>query len=193
MENIKTDELIRITVKRLFAKFGYDGVSMRILSKESGIGLSSIYHFFKDKDVLLKEVYLATNKLLGEARKKLPQQPSAEKMLSQLIRFQFEHIEDIVYVLKYYLHFRHDFASLPTKTLPAKSVLHIEEVVKKGIETGEFSLNESEIASKSKVIAHTINGYLLEYFPDVPNKDELSEIVDEIVNFSKAGLSQNTI
>jgi AcrR family transcriptional regulator len=188
MSHIQTDELIRATAKRLFAMFGYEGVSMRILARESGVGLSSIYHFFKDKDILLKDVYLATNRHLGQRRLALPPQPSAERMLSQLINFQFDHIEDVVYVLKYYLHFRQDFAALPTKTLPPKSVLHVEEVIRLGRKTGEFEVADIEIAAKAKVVAHTINGYLLEYYPDMPQGAERQEIVDDIVAFTMRGL-----
>ena len=109
-------------------------------------------------------------------------------MLEQLIDFQFDHSEDIVYVLKYYLSFRANFTALPTKTLPAKSVTHVEEVLHKGIKTGEFRIAENDTA-KAKVIAHTINGYLLEYYPDVPRGKERQEIIDDIVSFSMAGLS----
>ncbi len=184
-----TDQLIRRTAKRLFAKYGYDGVSMRILAKESGVGLSSIYHFFEDKDDLLKSIYEDTNRTLGLERSRLPVQPTAKRMLAQLIDFQFMHIEDIVYVLKYYLHFRQDFAAMPTKTLPAKSVLHVEEVLIKGIETGEFNISVENIAAKARVISHTINGYLLEYFPDVQSDKEQQEIVKDIVEFSVAGIN----
>lgn len=189
MKQMPTDELIRLTAKRLFAKYGYDGVSMRILAKESGVGLSSIYHFFKDKDILLKEIYDETNRTLGHERSMLPPQPTAQAMLAQLIHFQFDHIEDVVYVLKYYLSFRHEFAAMPTKTLPAKSVLHIEEVMHKGIGTGEFTVADKDITAKAKVIGHTINGYLLEYYPDIPKGRERQEIVDDIVSFSMAGLA----
>lgn len=189
MAHSNTDELIRDTAKQLFATYGYDGVSMRTLAQESGVGLSSIYHFFKDKDVLLKEVYLDTNRQLGMSREALPARQTAEHMLAQLIDFQFKHIEDVVYVLKYYLHFRHDFALLPTKTLPAKSVLHVEEVLRKGIETGEFTIEERDIAAKAKVVAHTINGYLLEYYPDAPDGEERREMIDDIVSFSVRGLA----
>ena len=189
MAQSQTDTLIRLTAKQLFAKNGYDGVSMRILSKESGVGLSSIYHFFKDKDILLKEVYLQTNRQLGEARAQLPSLPSAEEMLTQLIEFQIDHMEDVVYVLKYYMHFRQDFAALPTKTLPAKSVLHVEEVIHKGIETGEFNVDTKDVQAKAKVVAHTINGYLLEYYPDMPRDEERREMVNDIVSFTMAGLS----
>ena len=189
MEQVKTDEIIRVTAKHLFAKYGYDGVSMRILAKESGVGLSSIYHFFKDKDILLKAIYEETNRSLGEERRRLPAKPTAKELLNQLIRFQFDHIEDVVYVLKYYLTFRQDFASLPTKTLPAKSVLHVEEVLQKGIDTGEFTIADDNIAAKAKVVAHTINCYLLEYYPDAPQGKERQDIVDDIVAFSMAGLA----
>lgn len=189
MTRSHTDELIRTTAKQLFAKYGYDGVSMRILAQESGVGLSSIYHFFKDKDMLLKDIYQDTNRQLGIERNALPKQPTAEQMLAQLIKFQFQHIEDVIYVLKYYLHFRQDFAALPTKTLPAKSTLHVEEVLRKGIATGEFALTEKNVAGKAKVIGHTINGYLLEYYPDVPRAKERQEIIDDIVSFSMRSLA----
>jgi AcrR family transcriptional regulator len=189
MAQSDTESLIRRTAKHLFAKYGYDGISMRTLAKESGVGLSSIYHFFKDKDVLLKSIYLETNKQLGLDRTKLPAKPTAKQMLEQLVDFQFDHIEDVVYVLKYYLHFRDEFASLPTKTLPAKSVLHIEEVVRKGITTGEFNVRSKEIVAKAKVVAHTINGYLLEYYPAIPRGKERQEMTEDIVSFSVAGLS----
>lgn len=191
MKQNSTEELIRMTAKRLFAKYGYDGISMRILAKESGVGLSSIYHFFKDKDILLKTIYEETNRTLGLERAKLPPTTTAKAMLEQLIHFQFDHIEDVVYVLKYYLSFREDFAALPTKTLPAKSVLHVEEVLRKGMETGEFDVAASEAGAKAKVIAHTINGYLLEYYPEVPHGRERHQIVDDIVSFSMAGLAKS--
>jgi AcrR family transcriptional regulator len=187
-----TEQLIRMTAKQLFARSGYDGVSMRILSKESGVGLSSIYHFFKDKDVLLRDIYAETNKKLGIERSNLPEQPTAEKMLAQLIKFQFSHSEDIVYVLKYYLHFRHEFAALPTRTLPVQSVRHVEEVIVKGNETGEFQVETNDLTSKAKVIAHTINGYLLEYYPDSPDSSELEGIVNDIVAFSRSGLTPSS-
>jgi AcrR family transcriptional regulator len=189
MANNQTEALIRMTAKRLFARYGYDGVSMRILSQESGVGLSSIYHFFKDKDVLLADIYDQTSRELGGKRKAQPPQPTADRMLDQLIRFQFHNIEDIVYVLKYYLHFRHLFAALPSKTLPAKSVSHIEEVIRKGNATGEYHVCEDDIPAKAKVIAHAVNGYLLEYYPDVPDSKELKAVADDIVSFSAAGLA----
>ncbi|HSE61419.1 MAG TPA: hypothetical protein VLA88_03955, partial [Candidatus Saccharimonadales bacterium] len=65
----------------------------------------------------------------------------------------------------------------------------VEEVVRMGIESGEFKVDDKDIAAKAKVVAHTINGYLLEYYPDIPRGKERREIVNDIVSFTMAGLA----
>lgn len=180
---INTKPTILRTAKRLFAVNGYEGFSMRTLAKESGVGLSSIYHFFNDKDEILKSIFNKTNSDLGIARAKLPKTDSAKAMLLERIKFQFEHIEDVVFVLKYYLHFRPDFVKLNTGYLPDKGYTHIEEVLKQGVIKGEFCISASEISKESKVIAHAINGFLLEYYPHPPKKSELENITKSIHSF----------
>ena len=184
--------IIKIS-KRLFAINGYEGFSMRVLAKESGIGLSSIYHFFNDKDEILKEIFHSTNKELGSARSKLPKSISAEIMLMDRIKYQFLHIESVVFVLKYYLHFRPDFFKIDSGYLPTKAYLHIEEVLKVGVDTGEFSINASDIDIEAKIIAHAINGFLLEYYPNQPKKDELKEITDYIHKFLMRSLTNKEV
>lgn len=175
--------------KRLFATNGYEGFSMRTLVSESGIGLSSIYHFFTDKDEILKEIFDTTNTELGIARSKLPVTVTADAMLLNIIKFQFEHIEDVVFVLKYYLHFRPNFLKLDSGYLPQKGYLHIEEVLEAGVRSQEFSIHEPDIAKEAKVIAHAINGFLLEYYPKPPKKDELESVVDSIHAFLMRSLT----
>jgi AcrR family transcriptional regulator len=191
MTQSQTNEVIRSTAKRLFAQRGYDGVSIRTLSKESAVGVSSIYHFFTDKDVLLKAIYEDTNRRLGLARRDLKRRASAERMLAERIQFQFEHIEDIVFVLKYYLHYRQNFAGLPTKTLPPKSALHIEEVLHQGLSSGEFKLNADELMQCAKMITHMINGFLLEYYPYTPQGAERKRLVRDMTDFSMRALRLN--
>jgi AcrR family transcriptional regulator len=184
-----TKQHILKVAKRLYAVNGYEGFSMRILAKESGVGLSSIYHFFKDKDELLEDIYNATNRQLGDAREKLPKSESAEEMLLGRIKFQFEFIEDVVYVLKYYIHFRPSFLKLDTGYFPAKGYLHIEEVLEYGVYNGEFTIHASEIDKEAKVITHAINGFLLEYYPNPPEEAELEEVTSSIHNFLMRSLT----
>jgi AcrR family transcriptional regulator len=163
------------------------------LAKYSGIGISSIYHFFSNKDDLLLEIFGNTNKHLGIERAKLPQCSSASEMLYQRVHFQFDNIEDVVFVLKYYLHFRSKFLKLEQGYLPAKGYLHIEEVLRYGIENNEFTIHPEDIYKESKVIAHAINGFLLEYYPETPTPDELHEVIGSIHVFLMRSLTSQGV
>jgi AcrR family transcriptional regulator len=167
----------------LFALNGYEGFSMRTLADECGVGLSSLYHFFSDKDAILKAIFDRITKRLGKERALLRDDLSATEMLKDRVRFQFEHIEEVVFVLKYYLHFRNDYEKGEFGYLPPKAHLHIDEVVAKGVASGEFSISPDETNEESKVVAHAINGFLLEYYPKVPTANELEEIITSIHRF----------
>lgn len=189
----QTRNTITEIAKQLFAVHGYEGFSMRTLAKESGVGLSSIYHFFQDKDEILKEIFKKTNRELGVDRAQLPTSDSAGEMLLGRIQFQFEHIEDVIFVLKYYLHFRPDFLKLNSGYIPSKGYLHIEEVLEVGVKNGEFSIPASEIPKESKVIAHAINGFLLEYYPNPPEDEELAEVTGSIHLFLMRSLTSKEV
>jgi AcrR family transcriptional regulator len=178
-----TKHTIDIASKRLFTLSGYEGFTMRTLSKQSGVSLSSMYHFYKDKDDLLHSLYHQANKSLGDERAKLATPKTASEMLLQRITFQFEHAEDIVFVLKYYLHFRSTFPKRTDGYLPPKAALHVEEVLARGVETGEYKLDDAEIASEAKMVAHTINGFLLEYYPEQLEDTELGVLCADIHDF----------
>ena len=178
-----TYNTITKTAKEIFARSGYDGLSMRTLAEESGVGLSSIYHFFADKDVLLKKIFDETNTQLGAQRAKLPKRKTASYLLRDRIKFQFEHIEDVVFVLKYFLHFREQFNHQDRGYVPAKAYLHIEEVLLLGLQTGEFTLGLNDIASEAKIVTHAINGFLLEYYPNPPTGRELAEVIGGLHSF----------
>jgi len=184
-----TKAKLETSAKQIFARSGYEGLSMRTLSKDSSVNLSTIYHYFDDKDQLLRALFRQTGSELGKKREKLPRKSSAVDTLRDRIRFQFENIEDIVFVLKYYLHFREEFEQNNRGYIPERAYLHIKEVVEKGVDTGEFRILRKHIDKESKVIAHAINGFLLEYYPSPPTGKELSEIVDGLHSFIVRGLS----
>ncbi len=168
--------------KSIFARGSYEGLSMRTLAQSAGVASSVTYHHFKDKDVLLKSIFDSTNTKLGIERAALKKPKSTLEALTQRVNFQFDHAEDVVFVLKYYLHFRPTFAKLKNGYVPAKAYLHIEEVLKLGLEAGELDPNLN-IEEQSKIITHAINGFVLEYFPNPPKGKERKELVDGIVTF----------
>ncbi len=180
-------QAIEKAAMEIFAQGGYEALSMRTLAKESGVTLSSIYHFFTDKDVLLKALFDRVNTQLGVARASLPNRKSAKAALHDRVAFQFEHIEEVVFVLKYYLHYRAQFLRLDTGYVPAKAYLHIDEVIQKAIETREYAGKDP--VSDAKIITHAINGFLLEYYPNPPKGPELSRITNDISSFLYRSIS----
>lgn len=179
--NSNTKQKILKSTVSLFAQAGYEGISMRKIAKEAKIASSVLYYYFTDKDILLKYMFDTINSELGVSRSDLPKQKTASEMLKQRIRFQLEHAEQIVAVLKYYLTYRKQFQKNPTGYVPQKAYLHIEEALHFGVTTGEF-LND-EIEEQAKVITHAINGFILEYYPDVPHSDEQEKLVNTIHSF----------
>jgi AcrR family transcriptional regulator len=165
----------------LYALEGYEGLSMRTLAEQVGISPSVLYHYFKDKDILLKEIFEATNTNLGIARAKLPVPTTAKDMLRQRIIFQLDHAEEIVFILKHFLSMRRFLPKVKEGFVPDKASLHIEEVLHYGKETGEFYVKD--VASDAKVITHAINGFVLEYYPAKLSGKEKSVLVESIHNF----------
>lgn len=52
------------TACRLFAQRGFDGVSMRDLARECGVSKATLYHYFPDKDSLLRPLAMGMTKAL---------------------------------------------------------------------------------------------------------------------------------
>ena len=178
---VSTKERIFSQSRTLFAQKGYDGLRMRGLAALVHIPTSVLYHYYPSKDELLEEVFLQTNRELGLLRQQLPEVSSAEALLKQRIHFQFDHCEDVVFVLKYYLQFRAHFQKNESGFLPEKSALHIEEVLEKGVKQGEFQLDD--LLGTAKIIAHAINGFLLEYYPYNLEEEDRESLVDSIAEF----------
>ncbi len=177
-----TQQHIFEAAKRIFAERGYDGLSMRTLAKDAGITLSVIYHHYPDKDVLLKCIFDETNTQLGRSRARLSQPENFSAALLQRIQFQFDHMQDVVFVLKYYLHYRDDFTKTATGWVPEKASLHIEEILRAAQVAGELR-SDIDCVTEAKVITHAINGFILEYFPAVPRGKEKARLIRQLHAF----------
>jgi TetR/AcrR family transcriptional regulator len=53
---VTTDEHILETAGKLFARYGYDGVSTKQIARESGVTIGALYHYFPSKEVVYREV-----------------------------------------------------------------------------------------------------------------------------------------
>lgn len=166
----------------IFAKHGYEGVSMSIVAEKSKIAKSVIYHYYKDKDVLLKEMFNHINTQLGIKRAQLPLKKTASERMKQIIRFQFENAPKVVTILKYYAAFRKLFKEQERGGyVPTKAYLHIEEVLEFGVKTSEFNIRN--ITKDAKFITHAVNGFVLEYYPIIPKGKELDQLIEDISDY----------
>lgn len=181
-----TKQRIIAQTTTLFAHGGIDGISMRDLAEKVGVAPSVLYYYFADKDTLLRAMFDMVNTKLGKDRAALPVPRTAHEMLLHRIEFQFEHAEEVVAVLKYYLMYRKQFEKNKLGYIPEKGYLHILEALRFGIAQKEFMLDN--VDSLAKVITHTINGYILEYFPTIPPKKERKKLIEEIDSFIYPGI-----
>jgi len=181
-----TKQTILDHTRKMFALGGYESFSIRNLADSVGISPSVLYHYFEDKDVLLKAMFESVNQNLGMKRSLLPKTKTASQMLKQRIGFQIDNQEEVVAVLKYYLAYRKEFKKFKNGYVPDKSALHIEEVLREGVSKNEF--NVKNIDDDAKVITHAINGFLLEYYPHTPKGRERKQLIDRIFNFLIRGL-----
>ncbi len=176
-----TRDRILTNAAEIFALSGYEGLSMRTLAKQTGITQSVLYHHFVSKDSLLEELFKHINTNLGSKRSTLSKLKSASSMLRQRIEFQLDHATEIVAVLKYYIHKRKDFPKLKHGFIPEKASLHMEEVLELGKKTAEFEVYN--LKQQAKVMTHSINGYLLEYFPYELKSKEKNRLINSIHKF----------
>jgi AcrR family transcriptional regulator len=178
-----TYEKIAQSAKHIFATEGYDGMNMRRLAEETGIVQSVIYHHYKSKDILIDNLFTRIGIELGERRHLLPAPTSAREMFRQRIQFQLENATEVLFVLKYFMHNRRNFHNTDGRGfVPDGAYKHIREVLLYGMKTKEFR-DVEDIDEEAKVIAHAINGFVIEYYPDIPQGKELSDLVDSIYKF----------
>jgi AcrR family transcriptional regulator len=183
MKNDRTtrNKIISVTRKE-FARFGAEGISMRLLGKKVGVSPSVIYYYFPNKNRLFRSMFDETNTLLGKKRSRLPKRETFPELLEQRIAFQFDESESVTAVLKYYLYARRTFAKQDQGGyIPEKSALHIEEILRIG-RTNQEILPEIDIVESAKVVTHAINGFVTEYYPHPLRGQERREVIRAIAS-----------
>ncbi len=185
-----TQQHIFDSAKHIFAVSGYDGLSMRALARSVNVSQSVTYHYYSDKDVLLEEIFNTTNTNLGVERAKLPVLSTLSEALRQRIEFQFTHMADIVFVLKYYMHYRDSFKQNETGFVPPKTSLHIQEILEQAEDRGELGA-DVDVVRDAKVITHAINGFMLEIYPATLRPQERLAVIVDLHRFIMRSLTNN--
>lgn len=179
--NTETKNKLMQKTKEHFALSGFEGSSIRQIASSCNVSTSVIYHYWKTQEEMLDSIFEEARKQLGVKRKLLKPVSKPKDLLKQRIEFQFDNSLDVVFILKYYAHFRSKFVKNSEGFVPKEAYTHILEVLKYGVSVGEFK--DKDLTTQAKVITHAINGFVLEYFPQIPKGKAKSKLVNEITNF----------
>jgi len=96
--SVKQNEQMRTTTQTallnsamtLFAQNGYTSTTTRSIAKEAGISTGLMYHYFDNKESLLRAVFDNCMAILSEAINSAYEQSAPEERLANLLRAMFE-------------------------------------------------------------------------------------------------------
>jgi TetR/AcrR family transcriptional regulator len=135
-------EAILAVAADLFAERGISEVSMMEISEEVGLGQSSLYYWFKRKELILAELLQQVNRLpLAFAKQLEARHESADLQLYRLIRFDVHTVCTFPLEITEIHRFSHrDPAAFETYWLERAQLIHvIERIVERGVSSATFS------------------------------------------------------
>jgi TetR/AcrR family transcriptional regulator len=93
---VTTDEVILQVAAKLFAKYGYDGVSTKQIAEQSGVTIGALYHYFPSKEAVYQEATRAVFTKRSIMPADLPESPAPaeEKMELMIASFVSNIISD---------------------------------------------------------------------------------------------------
>ncbi len=145
-----TGPRIRDVALELFARHGYAAVSMRQIAEGVGVQAGTLYLYTADKQTLLFDLMHAHMQELLDALNALP--PCSEPLaaLEQFTRFHIRFHrarEKAVFIA--YMELRNletaNFARI--ETLRRAYETHLEQLLQRGVATGQFSLPDPKLAA----------------------------------------------
>lgn len=141
----RSEELLAIAAS-LIVRHGYHGVGMRAIADEAGIRAASLYHHFRSKDDLVKQiVFRASRDFIVEQLSILDGEGTYAVRLEELVRSQVVYLQenrDACYVLL------HELRALPPEVVeevqrPRREYQHrIASFIAEGVEAGEFTCED---------------------------------------------------
>jgi len=88
----KRDQIIRIATK-LFSERGFDKTPLSVVCEEANVSKGLIFHHFKNKNDLLREIFKSTTKLIVEINRPQSSNQTAQEKLLELIESFFSQLK----------------------------------------------------------------------------------------------------
>lgn len=158
---IESKKRILAAAIRTFSEYGYKGANMRMIAKQAGISVGGLYLYYKNKD----DLYLTLMKsrlddLAGQTREALKDKtdPADAIRAFLLLRLNYarEHREVILAMGR---DTGFDFGIEIKRKFFRQQRNIIEEILRKGIDSGEF--RECNTREAAKVIFSVVRGFIV--------------------------------
>jgi AcrR family transcriptional regulator len=179
-------ELILKVAEEVFARYGLSKTTIEDIAQAAGVGKSSIYYYFKNKDdifraVIEKQVLNVQEKIrnsienIDDPAKKLKTFVITRMKCFREVAYIYEHVFKSEY-LKHY-----EYIQKIRQEYDHSEVQMIKDILKEGMEKGRFRIQDVELVSF--VIMVGIKGLEYEWatIPDAQRIEEDSEKLFEIL------------
>ncbi len=200
IENIDKYELILLSSRKLIEEIGFSALTMEKVAQKAGIAKGTVYIYFKNKNELLEKVLeRGFEKMFNRVRTKVDVQKDRMEKLRILILENINHIYENRYFFKTVFLDEINIVFLNKKSqesfnLRKKRYAHfIGEIIKSGIESGEFrhDLNPAKVGYMIIALIKTNAIYNF-----INNKHEFTEEIiradaEEIFNMSIYGINKH--
>ncbi len=173
-----TKQELRSHAQRLFAKHGYDGVSMRDIAGSVGIRQSAIYNHFQSKQHLLVDLMVNHMHVMLDAMRvaiDFTATPKAqlESFARFHVNFQIDY-SDAVFIAYMELRSLEDEGHASVVVLRDQYEQTLRGILDAGIEAGDFVVNNSSVVARGLLAMMT--GVTVWYRPDGDlTRDEVTE------------------
>jgi AcrR family transcriptional regulator len=185
-----TSEAILNSATRLLAQHGAAGTTMRAIASDTGVQASVIYHYYATKEDLLRSVRQQLNTQLDAAFDQAPPVADAPAWLRQRLTLNFEHREHIVSLLQYFMAAKADFPQQDGGYVPPRAYRHMREIIDRGISEGVYRSDNPDF--DAKILAHLVNGFLIEHYPHDLTPPDQARLVEQIASFIERALGRTT-
>ncbi|MBN1480491.1 TetR/AcrR family transcriptional regulator [candidate division KSB1 bacterium] len=188
-----TKENIFLAAAHLFAKRGYNGVSMREISEKSGVTKPTIYYYFGSKegiyhelvDTGIQHVFSSFETILKD---KMPAKDKLVVMTKKLFQFAVDYPEFAKFFMTLVTPFTDNAALVKFKKEAEKRGRILVTIIRTGIESGEFG------ASANPELAAKIIGGVWQHFiwQQLASQKKIltDELAQEIIEILFKGLNE---
>ncbi|MCK5460633.1 TetR/AcrR family transcriptional regulator [Candidatus Gracilibacteria bacterium] len=157
------NRILRVAQK-ILSNEGYVGTSISNIAKIVGVTKPTVYHFFKNKEELFKEVLItAFNELNTKLKKANSKKESLDQKLEKLsiiyIKFGLKHKNIFTTALQKIPHSEKNLIHLVTE-LRKKIITYFEEVIEEGITKNLIPTNNSILTAY--LLVGGLDSFLLE-------------------------------